>query len=353
MTIEELKASGSIIFECISGSRAYGLETPTSDTDIRGVFVLPKEQYYSMNYIGQINNETNDIVYYELSKFIELCLKNNPNILELLNVPEKCVLYKHELFDQIKLETFLSKQCEKTFANYAYAQIKKAQGLEKKINNPVDKERKEVLDFCFVYENSKSIPVKQFLAEQKLSQENCGICSIPNMKDCYNLHYSIEIPYKGIVKNSDSNDISMNSIPKGEVSLGLLFFNKDGYSSYCKKYREYWDWVEKRNAERYQSTVSHGKNYDAKNMMHTFRLLHMAKEIALEKSVNVQRPDREFLLDIKNGVYEYDELVEWADERKLELEAHFESSKLQDRPDEREITDLLVQIRKDFYSGKA
>ena len=40
MTLEELRASGHIIFECISGSRAYGLATASSDTDIRGVFVL-------------------------------------------------------------------------------------------------------------------------------------------------------------------------------------------------------------------------------------------------------------------------------------------------------------------------
>ena len=99
MTIAELKASGHIIFECISGSKAYGLDTPTSDTDIRGVFILPKEQYYSLDYIGQVNNESNDIVYYELRKFLELCSKNNPNILELLNVPKECILYKYPLFD--------------------------------------------------------------------------------------------------------------------------------------------------------------------------------------------------------------------------------------------------------------
>ena len=71
MTIEALKKSGSIIFECITGSRAYGLDTPNSDTDIRGVFILPKEDFYSLNYVGQVNNETNDVVYYELRKFIE------------------------------------------------------------------------------------------------------------------------------------------------------------------------------------------------------------------------------------------------------------------------------------------
>ena len=55
--------------------------------------------------------------------------------------------------------------------------------------------------------------------------------------------------------------------------------------------------------------MSHGKNYDAKNMMHVFRLLLMAKEIAAEGKINVFRNDREFLLDIKQGKYEYDELV--------------------------------------------
>ena len=82
-TIEELKKSGSIIFECISGSKAYGLATPISDTDIRGVFILPKEQFYALDYVNHINDSKNDVAYYELRKFIELCSKNNPNILEM------------------------------------------------------------------------------------------------------------------------------------------------------------------------------------------------------------------------------------------------------------------------------
>jgi hypothetical protein len=350
MTIEELKQSGHIIFECISGSRAYGLDTPTSDTDIRGVFILPKESFYSLDYIGQVNNESNDIVYYELRKFIDLCSKNNPNILELLNVPEECVLYKHPVFDKIKLDYFLSKQCEKSFANYAYAQIKKARGLEKKIVNPVEKDRKSVLDFCFVYEKGKSIPLKVFLDIHNIKQENCGVANIAHLKDCNNLHHSLEILYKGIIRSDKANDIALSSIPKGEKSIGMLFFNKDGYSTYCKKYKEYWDWVGKRNEERYKTTVSHGKNYDSKNMMHTFRLLHMAKEIASENTINVKRTDRAFLLDIKKGKFEYDELVSWAEERKLELEDLYATSNLPERPNLAVINKLLISLRIKFYS---
>ena len=349
MTLEELKESGHIIFECISGSRAYGLSTPASDTDIRGVFVLPQELFYSMDYIGQVNNESNDIVYYELRKFLELCANNNPNILELLNVPEKCVLIKHPIFDTIKMSLFLSKKCERSFANYAYAQIKKARGLEKKIVNPVEKERKSVLDFCFVLENGKSVLVEEFLVERSIKQEDCGLAKIPHMKDCFNLHSSEEIPYKGIIKSEESNEVSISSISKGEKVLTMLFFNKDAYSSYCKKYREYWDWVEKRNQDRYATTIAHGKNYDSKNMMHTFRLLLMAKEIALEGKINVERPDRTYLLDIKNGKFEYDDLVERAENLKKELGQLYATSNLPDLPDRGKVNELLVEIRKDFY----
>lgn len=52
-------------------------------------------------------------------------------------------------------------------------------------------------------------------------------------------------------------------------------------------------------------------------MMHTFRLLNMAEEIAREGIVNVRRGDREFLLKIRSGVFSYEELVELANEKNL------------------------------------
>lgn len=350
-TISELKASGTIIFECISGSRAYGLDTATSDTDIRGVFILPKEQFYSLEYVGQINNETNDIVYYELRKFIELLSKNNPNILELLNVPEDCILKKDPIFDQIKIEFFLSKLCKDTFANYAYTQIKKARGLNKKIVNPVDKERKSVLDFCYIRTQKQSVLVTGFLASQNLDISICGLVKIQHMKDCYNLFYAEEKGYQGIAREN-ANEVCLSSVPKEEEPIGMLYFNVDGYSSYCKKYKEYWTWVEKRNDERYKNNVAHGKNYDTKNMMHTFRLLHMAEEIAKEGIVNVRRTDRDYLLGIKNGDFEYDELVNKAEELKGSLDVLYDQSDLMKRPDLNLANELLVNVRSEYYKGK-
>ncbi len=75
MTIQDLKSKDLILLEVISGSKSFGLDTPTSDTDIKGVFYLPKEKFYGLEYISQIANETNDEVYYELGRFVELLLK--------------------------------------------------------------------------------------------------------------------------------------------------------------------------------------------------------------------------------------------------------------------------------------
>jgi len=348
MTIAELKKSGNIIFECISGSRAYGLDTATSDTDIRGVFIAPKEQFYGLHYVDQVNDETNDVVYYELKKFIGLLLKNNPNIIELLNMPEECVLYRDPLFDLLKKECFLSKLCKNTFANYAFTQIKKARGLNKKIVNPVEEKRKSVEDFCFVRTGKQSILLADFLHNKNLKSLDCGLAKITHMKDCYNLFHNVSLNYNGIAREG-ADEVCLSSIPKEEAPIGLLYFNVDGYSSYCKKYKEYWSWVEKRNEERYKSNVSHSKNYDAKNMMHTFRLLHMAREIGLHGVINVRRSNRDFLLAIKNAEFEYEELVEKAAILRQDLDEIYESSDLIVKPNVALVDKLLLKLRNEYY----
>jgi len=349
LTIDSIKNNGWLIFETITGSKAYGLDNEKSDTDIRGVFVLPKHLYYGLEYVEQVNNETNDIVYYELKRFMELLAKNNPNILEMLNVPAKCVLHTDRLMDKLTPELFLSKLCEKTFANYAFTQIKKAYGLEKKILNPIEEERKSVLDFCFVYQKKEAVPLLKYLQENSLEQSKMGLASIAHLRDCYNLYYSNSLQYAGIMKKGTANDVSLSSIPKGKQPIAMLYFNKDGYSVYCKRHKEYWDWVAKRNDERYKNTLSHGKNYDSKNMLHVFRLLLMAREIATEGKINVLRNDRDFLLSIKAGKFEYEELVQQAEALKDELPLLYGQSSLQELPDVERINGLLVEVREEYY----
>lgn len=350
MNIQELKENKCIIFECISGSRAYGLATETSDIDIRGVYILPLEQFYSFDYQDQVSDERNNVIYYEIRKFLELLGKNNPSMLELLNIPADCILYQDPLFDKIKANDYLSKLCKDTFAGYAMAQLKQARGLNKKILNPMDKKRKSILDFCYVLNEQGSLPLADFLINEKLSPDKMGLVVIPHMRDMYKVYYSHEGMYNGIVKSDSSTEVTLSSVPKGEKSIATLSFNQDGYIRYCKDYKEYWHWVENRNENRFQNTVEHGKNYDAKNMMHVFRLLAMAEEIGRSGNILVRQPDSEELLKIKKGDFFYEDLQKKAEEKLKKIEQIYQVSPLPEKPDLFLINRLLVEIRKDFYT---
>ena len=118
---------------------------------------------------------------------------------------------------------------------------------------------------------------------------------------------------------------------------------------YCRAFREYWEWVEKRNKERYENTVRHGKNYDAKNMLHVFRLLQMAEEIARTGTLQVRRPNREFLLQIRRGEFEYAELLAQAEQLVGQVEAAFAGSALPEAPDKAAAEATLRQVRRAFY----
>jgi len=352
MTIQDLKSKNCILFEVISGSKSFGLNTPTSDTDIKGVYYLPKDQFYGLEYVPQISNETNDEVYYEIGRFIELLLKNNPNILEILATPQDCILYKHPLMNQLNLSDFLSKLCKDSFAGYAMTQIKKARGLKKKIVNPIAKERKNLLHFCSILKGYDSISLLDWLHQNKMKQEQCGLINVPNAKGIYALFYdkANRLGYKGIIKNEMSNEVSLSSISKDEKEKVYLSCNLEGYSKYCKEYAEYWDWMEKRNEERYNTNQKHGKNYDSKNMMHTIRLLQSAEQILSTGALNIKVDNREELLAIKAGEMEYDDLLQKAEDLIISIENLYQNSTLPEKPNVEKTVNTLITIRTTLYS---
>ncbi|RFZ95202.1 nucleotidyltransferase [Mucilaginibacter conchicola] len=341
-----------ILLDCVSGSTAYNLNTPSSDIDKKGIFITPQRDLYGFNYQDQIANSTNDEVYFEIKRFLELLTKNNPNILELLNTPKQHIIYKHPVLELIKPADFLSKLCLDTFAGYAQTQIKKAKGLNKKINNPFEKERKSVLDFCYVIQDNGSIILSDWLKRHDLLQQQCGLTKIEHFRDVYLIYAAsanTDVSFKGIVSGPEADDVQLSSIPKGFNPLATMNFNKDAYSVYCRDYREYVEWEKKRNQARYESTLTHGKNYDAKNMMHTFRLLNMAEEIALHHEVRVHRRDRDFLLKIRSGAFEFDDLMEMINIKLEDIKSLYEKSELPERPNVDVAENILTEIRYELY----
>lgn len=116
----------SVIYRCIVGSKAYGLDNAQSDTDRRGIYQPPANLHWSLYGIPeQLENKQNDECYWELQKFLIVALKANPNVLECLYTPlvETVSPIAQELLD-IR-EIFLSKLVYQTYNGYVLSQFKK------------------------------------------------------------------------------------------------------------------------------------------------------------------------------------------------------------------------------------
>lgn len=354
MTYERLIAEPEhFLFKCVSGSKAYNLDGPLSDTDYKGVFILPRKELYGLQYTPQVSNHTNDETFFEIGRLAELLQKNNPGALELLATPEQHMLFRHSVMSLVNPYAFLSKLCRDTFAGYAKTQMNKARGLNKKMNIPAFPQRKSVIDFCWVYYKERSQPLTEWLIQHSVGQQDCGLATVSHFRDCYKFFAKGFVPQgltlNGIVRTEESNDVQISNIPKDIASVGILYFNKDGYSMHCREYREYQDWLVKRNEQRYLTNVSHGHQYDTKNMMHTFRLLSMAEEIARFKEIRVHRTDRDFLLQIKAGKYSFADLTNMVAEKLSLIEELYEKADLPDTPDPQLAETIVVSIRERIY----
>ena len=384
--IEEKSPGARPLYLVVRGSHAYGTNVPTSDTDYAGVFIQSLDDILGLKYKEQVNDDSNDTVIYELRRFLSLLGTNNPTVLELLNTPEDCIIYKDPAFDFIleNREKFITKLCANSFGGYAKQQISKAKGQNKKQNWEKDKvTRKDVLDFVYVIEGEKSIPWKVWNEEGGYEEKFCGVVNVPNAREVYAVYYDLSsyscfsnslpvkirqrmrkhvidkslpfLSYKGLVKTgegdnvAESNALRLSSIPKGETPICNIVYNKDGYSQHCKDYKSYEDWLENKNDSRWVDVKSHGQKIDGKNMMHCKRLMGMAREIVEGKGIVVRRPDAEYLISIRKGEVDLQTLIDDVETEIKEIDRLFSESNLPDSVDMEFIHNLIVKIRKQIY----
>lgn len=386
MNIQEVE--NKLAYKFVRGSTLYNTTVETSDIDYGGVFIAPNDILLGLPdfYQDQISDKKHDTTYYEFNRWVELLIKANPNALESLFVPTDKVIGEIHPAVQLIIDNrniFLTKECFKSLSGYAYAQIQKCRGLNKKCVQPI-MERKEVLDFCYTFKDQGSQPMKEFLAERGLDQKYCGLVNIPNMKDTYGVYYDFasflhfENPendkdillyvldllgskhvssildriktkkffgYIGIVHpEGKSNEVRLSSIPKNEFPICFMTYNQQGYESHCRKYKEYYEWVEKRNPARYESNLK--SNYDVKNVAHCVRLLHMGRELAKGEGFNVVRTwDREMILDIRNHKYEYEEIIEYVEKVFAEMKELAEKCDLPKTADKQKVNELILKAR--------
>lgn len=342
----------SILFQCISGSRAYGTAHSNSDQDIRGIFVLPSSKYLSLkNPIDTIADKRNDIVYYSLHRFLQLASTANPNIIELLFMPKDCVQtitpFMQKIIEQRQL--FITTKVYDTHIGYAQAQLKKVRGQNKWVNRPQPNEPPKKTDFCWVIlqnDTNSAYPFRPILLNKaNINASHCHVSSLEHAPNIYRL-YKIGKWAHGIFKNDNivcqsiSKDEELNSL------IGLLIFNKQGYESSLRDYQNYWQWRKNRNENRWTKKEKGYLDYDAKNIMHMFRLLLSGKNLLKHGSpiVKFHGVELELLKNILSGQYEYDELMNMAEKEMDELSVLKSRSSLPTNINESEINRLLRDV---------
>lgn len=116
------------------GSRAFGLATETSDIDLRGFYLPPAREHWSLRGVPEqlefAKKDNTEECYWEAQKFVSLGLKANPNILEVLHSPHvhTCTPIAQELLD-IR-HAFLSRKAAQTYGGYVASQFRRAEAAE-------------------------------------------------------------------------------------------------------------------------------------------------------------------------------------------------------------------------------
>ncbi|MDR1268263.1 MAG: nucleotidyltransferase domain-containing protein, partial [Planctomycetaceae bacterium] len=325
------QAKQQLVFECVSGSHAYGTNTPESDTDIRAVFTVSPLCYLRLDsYVEQVTDTKNDVVYYTLKRFFELAADNNPNILELLFMPVDCVLKTSPLWEKVvaNRQAFVSKRAIDTYCGYAVSQIKRARGQNKKVNNPMPETKPTKEDFCWVLLHTDDVgnrhsdtkpfrPVKLNETSVNLSYHHCS--AVEHVSNMYRLYYYGESA-KGVFRGDESADIVCADIPiKDELDkfTGLLIYHKDSFEKELRQWHQYWDWRKNRNESRWLDQENGKVDYDAKNLSHCMRLLYEGENIVKYgfPKVRFDGEQLQHLRDIRFAKLPYEEIIVEAEER--------------------------------------
>lgn len=363
------------IFLTEVGSRAYGIHRPDSDHDQAGVMIPPAKYFFGLDKFEQfrgfppeditVSDKPQDKVIYDIRKAISLISDNNPNMLDLLFSPEKCIVVLKPEWQVIldNRELFISKKCRHTYSGYAFAQLRRINTHRKfLICPPKIKPVRENFNLpavsIFPTAQLKAVvyaAMGDFLIEEE--KENF----LDELDDVYSNYV---IPIINRYMKSDLRSLAMEYLQIGIKSqantlkaLGPSYI-KDEYLDMATKelqfysadmeWQQYISWSKSRNKARAELEIKFG--YDTKHAAHLVRLIRMCKEILETGKVNVDRTgiDAEELKEIRAGAWEYEKLEEYAKRMDDEAGELYNTSPLKRSPDMVMIKSICEKVCEDY-----
>jgi predicted nucleotidyltransferase len=294
------------------GSHAYGLNTATSDLDVKGVCIEPFAYHFgflrSFEQHERMGHEGVDLVVYSLKKFARLAADCNPNIIEVLHGADEDVIFCDEFGEQLREHRydFISKKAKFTFAGYAHAQLKRIKTHRSWLLNP-----------------PKGAPTRsEFGLDEGVRISKSEIGAIDML-------------------------ITDGKMPPMTGGLMHLFTQERAYAAAKDHFDQFQNWVKSRNPARAALEAKFG--FDTKHGMHLLRLMRMCKEILAFGKVIVKRlEDRDELLDVRNGKRPYDGLIEEAERLEAECEELYKTSTLQNEPDREALDKFIVNLTEQY-----
>jgi uncharacterized protein len=355
-----LWVKNSTIYCAVHGSNAYGLNNESSDIDLRGVCFGPRQLYvgYQKSFEQYINNGQYDTTIFEFRKFLKLCADANPNALEILFVPDRCVTHRTPAGERLLgfKNTFLSKKIRFTLSGYALSQLRRIEGHRRWLVNP-PKEPPTREEF--------GLPAYREIRKDQL---DAALSVIRNEMEHWDFDWQIlDEDVRINLKNEYENHLLKYHLAKEDFvftssayKLGYeenfieVLQKEKQYRSKVQDWNQYQEWVKKRNPKR--AAIEKKFGYDCKHASHLVRLMRMCQEVLTTGQLNVDRSniDGDELKAIKNeGIWTYDELMTWAENQEQKIKVIYESSKvLPDKPDYDKINEFCeYEILNSFYTG--
>lgn len=335
------------MFLTVHGSIAYGLNTPESDVDIRGICSTPKEYLlgFNKNFNEFIINDP-DCTIFNIKKFFHLSSQGNPNTLELLFTDSEFHIHVDEI-GKILLENrdyFLSKQLKERYIGFAKSQAHRIKNHRKWLLNPMAKPpiREELgLPVKPQIEKNQFDAIKS-LINKKLESWIPDFEPFSDSQKIYLQNKVSDILSEMQITSDDKWAAAARTLGLDDNLINIIKKEKE-FENKMEDWNNYLSWKKNRNPKR--AALEEKYLFDLKHATQLVRLLRLGKEILETGKVQVKRTDdREELMAIKTGAWTYQQLIDYADKIELEVKDAYNNSKLPNQPNIKYLDNLCIQL---------